>query len=87
MKDYSKDGNVKLIRFQEEVIDGAVWLGSNKHSSCNTEVAMLDVICSIQMAKTSSKYQCWICQSFSYVYLFFYFYGVGKNIKIFSCLE
>lgn len=43
MKDNSEDGNVKL-RLQEEEIEGAVWLGSYEYSSCNTEVAMLDVI-------------------------------------------
>ena len=43
MKDNSEDGNVKL-RLQEEEIEGAVWLGSHEYSSCNTEVAMLDVI-------------------------------------------
>ena len=34
------------LRLQKEEIDGAVWLGSNDYSSCNTEVAMLDLICS-----------------------------------------
>ena len=78
MKDNSEDGNNVKLRLQEEEIDGAVWLGSNKYSSCNTEVAMLGVIFSD--GKNNQ-------QILMLDLLFFYFYGLGKNIKIFSCLE